>query len=220
MRRAGTPFAQSGLTVNRKEDNVRSKKATGGTKSARFGKLTQHLRLAAFTHLPMKTQAGILAMLVIGLSVMSMLINGRESAPAMARNDSRPTTNATRNAAAVPAIADPTGTTGSSAEFASNQSVTIVKPVTITGCLEQNDDRFRLKDTSGDNAPKSRSWKSGFLRKGPAPIQIVDASHRLKLTDHVGKRVTVTGVLVDREMRARSVQRVAPSCTTDSKVKT
>ena len=196
---------------------MRSKKANGGTKSARFGKLTQHLRLSAFTHLPMKTQAGILAMLVIGLSVMSMLINGREPAPAIARNDSRTTTP---NAAARPAIADPTGTTGSSVEFASNQSVTIVKPVTITGCLEQNDDTFRLKDTTGTSAPKSRSWKTGFLKKGSASIQVVDASHRLKLTDHVGKRVSVTGVLVDREMRARSVQRVAPSCTADSKIKT
>jgi hypothetical protein len=96
----------------------------------------------------------------------------------------------------------------------------MVRPVTITGCLERDDDTFRLKDATGVNAPKARSWKTGFIKKGPAAIEIIDAAHRLKLTDLVGRRVSVTGVLVDREMRARSVQRIAPSCTTDSKIKT
>ena len=86
-------------------------------------------------------------------------------------------------------------------------------PVTITGCLERNDETFRLKDTSGADAPKSRSWKSGFLKKGPKPIDVVDSSKRLKLGDHVGQRVSVTGTLVDREMQVRSVKRVAPSCS-------
>jgi hypothetical protein len=86
-------------------------------------------------------------------------------------------------------------------------------PVTITGCLERNDETFRLKDTSGADAPKSRSWKSGFLKKGTKPIDVVDASKRLKLGDHVGQRVSVTGTLVDREMQVRSLKRVAPSCS-------
>ena len=197
-----------------------SKKATGGTKSARFRTLTRHMRLSAFTSLPMKKQAGVVAILIIGISVMAMLIDSREPAPGAARNDSRTAATPAKNAGMVPAIGESTGTTGSPVDMASNQPVTMVKPVTITGCLERNDDTFKLKDTSGADAPKSRSWKTGFLKKGSAPIQIVDASHRLKLTDHVGKRVSVTGVLVDREMRARSVQRVAASCTADSKVKT
>src|SRR5438552_2533587 len=33
---------------------------------------------------------------------------------------------------------------------------------TITGCLEKHGDGFQLKDTSGADAPKARSWKSGF----------------------------------------------------------
>ena len=82
-------------------------------------------------------------------------------------------------------------------------------PVTITGCLERNDETFRLKDTAGADVPKSRSWKSGFLKKGSASIEVVDAAHRLKLPDHVGERVSVTGRLVDREMQVRSLQRVA-----------
>lgn len=85
-------------------------------------------------------------------------------------------------------------------------------PVTITGCLEKADDSFRLRDTSGADAPKARSWKTGFLKKGPAPIAVVDSSSRLKLPAHVGQRVSVTGTLVDRGMQARSLQRVAASC--------
>jgi len=89
-------------------------------------------------------------------------------------------------------------------------------PVTITGCLERDDNSFRLKETAGDNAPKSRSWKSGFLKKGPAPVSVVDASNRLKLPSHVGERVSVTGTLVDREMQGRTLQRVAASCNMKS----
>jgi hypothetical protein len=89
-------------------------------------------------------------------------------------------------------------------------------PVTITGCLERDDNSFRLKETAGDNAPKSRSWKSGFLKKGPAPVAVVDASNRLKLQSHVGERVSVTGTLVDREMQGRSLQRVASNCNVKS----
>ena len=33
-------------------------------------------------------------------------------------------------------------------------------PVTVTGCLERTDAGFRMKDTAGAEAPKSRSWKS------------------------------------------------------------
>ena len=86
-------------------------------------------------------------------------------------------------------------------------------PVTITGCLEQKDDAFRLKNTQGDDAPKARSWKSGFLKKGPSPVAVVDASNRLKLSNHVGERVTVTGVLNDREMKVRSLHKVAAACS-------
>jgi hypothetical protein len=85
-------------------------------------------------------------------------------------------------------------------------------PVTITGCLEAGHDTFRLRDTSGADAPKSRSWKSGFLKKGSAPIEVVDPANRLQLPNHVGQRVSVTGMLVDREMRVRSLKRVAASC--------
>jgi hypothetical protein len=84
-------------------------------------------------------------------------------------------------------------------------------PVTVTGCLERTDDGFRMKDTAGADAPKSRSWKSGFLKKGSAALDVVDPARSLQLADHVGRRVSVTGTLVDREISARSLRRVG-SC--------
>jgi hypothetical protein len=86
------------------------------------------------------------------------------------------------------------------------------KVAVITGCLERDDQTFRLKNTSGADAPRSRSWKTGFLKKGNASIAVIDGSNRFKLTNHVGERVSVTGTLVDREMQLRSLQRIAPSC--------
>lgn len=84
--------------------------------------------------------------------------------------------------------------------------------VTITGCLELDADTYRLKDASGESAPKARSWKTGFLRKRSATIAVTDTANRLALSSHVGHLITLTGTLVDREMQARALQRVAPSC--------
>ncbi len=84
--------------------------------------------------------------------------------------------------------------------------------VTITGCLERSDDRFRLTDTDGSEAPKARSWKSGFLKKGSASVEVVDAGNRARLSSHIGRRVSVTGLLEDRELQVRSLRRIAPAC--------
>jgi hypothetical protein len=83
---------------------------------------------------------------------------------------------------------------------------------TIEGCLVQNGDTFHLKGTTGVDAPKSRSWKSGFLKKGNATVDVIDSTASLGLANRVGTRVSVTGTLTDREMQARSIHRVASSC--------
>jgi hypothetical protein len=83
---------------------------------------------------------------------------------------------------------------------------------TIVGCLENDGGIFRLKDTEGDHAPRSRSWKSGFIRKGSAKVELIDATNRLKLPSHVGYRVRVGGTLVDREMHASSVRATSERC--------
>ena len=69
-----------------------------------------------------------------------------------------------------------------------------------------------MKNVEGADAPKARSWKSGFLKKGTARIEVMDASNRLKLSDHVGERVSISGMLADRELQGRSLRRVASSC--------
>jgi hypothetical protein len=109
---------------------------------------------------------------------------------------------ATSHAPAVTASASPSAAMPSAAKAA---------PVTITGCVELDNDTFRLKDTEGADAPKSRSWKSGFIKKGQAKIELV-AVPGANLASQVGRRVSVTGTLDDREMQVRSVRRVAASC--------
>jgi hypothetical protein len=84
--------------------------------------------------------------------------------------------------------------------------------VTISGCLEQDDERFLLKDTTGEDAPRGRSWRSGFLRRSASTIDVIDEADRHHLQTYVGQRVNVTGTLVDREMQVRSVRIVAISC--------
>jgi len=85
--------------------------------------------------------------------------------------------------------------------------------VTITGCLEAaGKDRFRLNDTEGANAPKARSWRTGFLKKHSASVDLVGASDAAALQAQVGKRVAVTGVQTDRELKVSSLRVVAAAC--------
>jgi hypothetical protein len=109
---------------------------------------------------------------------------------------------------AAPKTHDASATSASATAKAAKVPVT-----TLEGCLEQNGDAFRLKNTSGVDAPKSRSWKSGFLKKGTAAVDLVDVSDSLGLANRVGTRVSVSGTLVDREMQAHSIHRVASSCS-------
>jgi hypothetical protein len=83
---------------------------------------------------------------------------------------------------------------------------------TIEGCLVQDADQFQLKNTAGEDAPAGRSWKSGFLHRSSKTIDVLDQSHRLNLARHVGERVTITGLLDDRELQGTSLKRVAESC--------
>jgi hypothetical protein len=87
-------------------------------------------------------------------------------------------------------------------------------PVTITGCLETtvDEDRFRLTDTEGADAPKARSWRSGFLTKRSAPVELIDLSDPLGARKYVGHRVVATGLLTSRALRVRSLESVGTSC--------
>jgi hypothetical protein len=117
----------------------------------------------------------------------------------------------TASAAPVPVKSDITTSVSARAPREAQASIA-PSMVTISGCLEQADERFRLKDTAGDEAPRGRTWKSGFLRRSASTIDVVDHADRLHLPTYVGQRVSVTGTLVDREMQVRSVSIVSESC--------
>jgi hypothetical protein len=85
-------------------------------------------------------------------------------------------------------------------------------PVTVFGCLERTESTFRLTDTDGVDAPKARSWKTAFLKKGAASIEVVDPGNRLRLASHVGQRLSVTGTLSERQMQVRSLRRISSTC--------
>lgn len=100
--------------------------------------------------------------------------------------------------------------TAPNATTAQNDEASI--STTVTGCLMQDDGMFQLKDTEGNHAPKARSWKSGFIKKGSARIDVIDGANRLKMGPHVGYRVSVSGTLTDREMHARSMRATSERC--------
>jgi hypothetical protein len=152
---------------------------------------------------------------LIGTVVVVMLIG----AQTLSRQDADEFTEAA-TAHADSSIVDGSGVpsveVAHDSELAAQNRVAQPALVTITGCLERDDETFRLKDTSGADAPRSRSWKAAFLKKGSAPVEVVDASKRLKLTNHVGQRVSVTGTLGDGDMQIRSLRRIAASCKSTS----
>jgi hypothetical protein len=138
------------------------------------------------------------------------------SRPATRSTAARPAPIRTEPRAAAPAnrpepVSEQPATPGSTQSAAA--------PVTIAGCLERDDDTFRLRDTSGAAAPKSRSWKSGFMRKSPSAVAVHDPAKRLNLSQHVGSRVSVTGTLDGSTIEGRSLRRVAGTCGEGRQVK-
>lgn len=140
---------------------------------------------------------------------------------------------AQRAAAATPtAIAEESGANASAAEThstvstnrAGNDSTTASgeqwpAPLTITGCLDRDGDEFRLTNAAGMGVPKTRSWKSGFLKKTNASaITVVDSNRRSRLQDHLGQRVSVTGTLVNREMQVGTLRSLSESCSEKTKI--
>lgn len=132
----------------------------------------------------------------------------KSSKPATATPAVKP---AAKPAAKTPAATKPTLVLASTGAPGMTSPVPAVadtlEVISITGCLQHDDGTFRLKDAAGD-APKERSWKSGFLKRTVPSVEIVDSANRLGLPTHVGQRVTVTGILLNKEMRARAVQRL------------
>jgi len=197
------------VPVKPRKKTARSKK----TPTTRAGRL---VRRHGGTPLSRDVRVGAAALGILGVGVLVMMVaagpNARiHEAGAVAQDTPASPSSALIAAATTPLPSDV-------AAPAPKDTGTVTAPVTITGCLERSDATFRLKETEGDDVPRSRSWKSGFLKKSPASIQVVDAANRLKLPAHVGQRITVTGTLIDRELRVRSLRTVTASCS-DPKTK-
>ena len=124
------------------------------------------------------------------------------------RADAEPTrTSRTAEPTTTPAI-EPAASTNPTPNTAAQNAT----PVTIQGCLQAGNEGFWLKDVSGADAPTSRSWKSGFLKKRSASVEVVDAPDSLRLANYLGQRVAAAGSLTDRRLQVRSLHRVAGSC--------
>jgi hypothetical protein len=126
--------------------------------------------------------------------------------------------------AAVAAIDEALGKEDSSTTFAvsasiiadpASVSVDPVAPgaVTVTGCLESTgSNRFRLTDTQGIDAPRSRSWRSGFLKKRSTIVNLVAPPDPYTLQTQLGQRIAATGQMTDHELRVTSVQVTGARC--------
>jgi hypothetical protein len=180
--------------------------------SARTLRAASLKRLVRFTQTPSTRMMFIAVFGVLGLAVLigaaTSDVHPEKGMAAAQKSAASPAAAHTALPAEATIVARGTDAASDKADGVQKSSA----PVTLTGCLERDAETFRLKDTAGDNAPKSRSWKSGFLKKGSASIHVMDTANRMKLPSHVGQRVTVTGTLVDREMQVRSLQRVSASC--------
>lgn len=109
-----------------------------------------------------------------------------------------------KGAAAKPAPATPTAQ-----ELADARNA-----ITLTGCLEADGRKFMLTDLEGSQAPKGRSWKTGFITKRTKDVEVVGSSSSVKLGDHLGHKVSVVGVKDgDTHLRARSIKQLATSCS-------
>jgi hypothetical protein len=155
--------------------------------------------------------------------VTPRLVNEPQKKPAVkpASNHAKPVTSlASASPAAVvdppkheepattPAVPEaPTSTTASTTSA-------LPPPVTVTGCLEvsTDGDTFRLSDVEGIDAPKSRSWRTGFMKKRPAPVMLVDPPDRQALTTNVGRRVAATGQLANHDLKLATLHVVSSSC--------
>jgi len=197
------------------------KKATRSKASAASKKSTAAATASSKTSAPSKRQFGAGAMLVTAMCVTGavIVIAAREMSPSPRAEVS----TEVHPDAGVPApkpkpmvstaIVDVSPVSTNTEMDASKTSAAKTAPVTIFGCLEQSNDTYRLTDTDGVDAPKSRSWKTAFLKKGTATVEVVDPGHRVQLSSHVGHRVGVTGTLSEKHLQARSIRKISSSCS-------
>lgn len=207
------------MRVKKTQKTLRASRATGSNRSKKAAVA------AASTHFEWATRSRAAAFAMMFFLVAAALLTAREDAPRAdveraelspaaitVENDTPRPFEATKINVATASVRTtaPEISAASMAQTVEPEPERVV-PVTISGCLEMEEGTLRLTDASGADAPTSRSWKSGFLKRRSAEIELADAVGTLHLRNHVGRRVAATGTLIDRELRARSV-RVGRAC--------
>ncbi len=85
--------------------------------------------------------------------------------------------------------------------------------VTYVGCLRsEHGQKFMLTDIGGKNAPKARSWKTGFITKRSVDVEVV-GTKGLKLKDHVNHTVQITGHKNGNHVNAESMKMIGATCS-------
>ena len=110
----------------------------------------------------------------------------------------------TANSTAKPAAAKPAATPAAK---------TTVPSSSLTGCLQNDGDHFKLTNLPEGQAPKARNWKTGYVTKSTKDVEVTGATS-LKLKDHIGHKVTITGTRDgDTHVKATGVKMVAKTCS-------
>jgi len=151
-------------------------------------------------------------------------VNESTAKPANPKSEKTRIADASSPTAAVAAIDEALAKQDASTAFAPSESISAaptpvsVDPVapgtvTVTGCLESSgNNRYQLADTEGTDAPRSRSWRSGFLRKRSTSVALVSPPDPETLRTQVGQRIAATGQLTSRELRVTSVEVLGARC--------
>jgi hypothetical protein len=85
---------------------------------------------------------------------------------------------------------------------------------TLTGCLRADGTKYMLTDIQGKQAPKGRSWKTGFIAKTAKNVEVTGTSTTLRLKEQVGHKITVVGLKDgDSHLKARTVRQVPGICS-------
>ena len=154
----------------------------------------------------------LLLMLVIGSAGLLLAVRESSNATEAAAPASTPASSASKSAVSSSAAREAAAAPKDEPAKTETARPAGPKPVSITGCVQRTDDGFVLKNTEGSEAPRARSWKSGFMHRGNATVNLSDSGDTAHLATHVGQRVSVTGPLLDREMKVLSLRRLSASC--------
>ena len=148
------------------------------------------------------TAAGTAALCAILLVTVQINTSAQSKTPAEAAAKAAP-------AKAVPVKAAPAKAAAAKVAVAPVESS---NSVTLTGCLQADGRKYMLTDLEGAQAPKGRSWKTGYVTKKSKDMEVV-ATSGVKLGDHIGHKVSVVGVRNDTHLQARSIKQLAASCS-------